>query len=1263
MLESLGITSDQVYGDVYSSWLRDTHEKNNPESKQLFREMIEAGFMDRQIVLRRQRLGVNVMNSLATALHRSPLTKLDLHGNALRDTGAEVLAHLMRDLPNLTYLDLGANDIGAQGIQSLSFVVAQHRKLSTLILGSARDDPYVNRMTPVSATILLEGCLRNRSIRNLDLSGNAFGMEITSLPGAEEELESIALHRSRPNSSAGNTHETTNGSAASKEPPQKMAATRGGPRQPMDLLEQLLRSSSTLTSLKLKQVDLSPRGALLLVHALKDNSTLLLLDISDNQLPPEVGDALGQLLLERVQLQNNCQLRTLLLNGNNLFLPTPAPPAAPAAPEEAAEAGKRKMQEAGGLPPITKTKPGGSKASSVKGSAKGSAKNSARGSAKASARESATGSHSNLGANDAAGEMEEAMDEDDDEERISNPFSDPEGPSAEVDSPDARAVVAPSAPLLFATLANDRLLQTLEADRCGIDDGALYTLCRSLFSNQTLQGVSLHDNFISAEGVVMLGRSLCRHPCLKKLVLSSNCIEDEGGCALASMLSGNKSLEVLDLRRTWLGDRGLIALGNALQTNHSVRAIYLGDNHFTEHGGQSFAAFLERNDTVIKCELGATSVPHHTILRLEQCLKRNAKRKANAEPDALRKEVVRLHFQKYKVEESRNELEALREKNNEVKRHGDNMELQNKQDQSDFVKRIRELEEQIENYTKQEEKYREQRIKLDAELEKEKLLFVDDMELAKERLQIEIKVREKVEEEFKAVEAELADWKNNGVQREQQKREKLRAVQEDMANWAEQRKAYKERMELLTLEIEELEAHAKRSGSGVVAEEGTSALLSSSPPPLFGYDTTEARGSRERQGVIIMFEYIQLHDEENACKDAMLRSSFPLHRRIYIHVLHLYVELQIPLYFSFFSFLFFPLRVFRYSIPDLFTYPKIAIQIEQHQQQTNKQTKNTEGKLLQKTNNNNNNNVRHGRHYFLRAERRSWMPHTYTPVPFSLFFFRISAQEMVEIASKIGLRPSNFKEFYAYYLVKHRSQLCRRLHFLGTILGSALTIIGIATLNLSLSVAGMATGFAICVAGDLGVQRIKPTFIEYPFWSTRANFHMVVNIEQISTAEVETKTFEKKTINKKERERGKILGLEPGERRGAFGGANTIGDAELVRLETSRETNKQTNKEEKRRKKGFRRMLMRVQQQKVGDQCEIDVGTPGREPHLLPALSSVVLFIIIQVPPFISPSVPLFLAASCFVCLSLCCLLLHLSRVCWTYIYDGSHNFLLLFVC
>lgn len=926
MLSSLGINPEQIYGDVYNAWLRDTHEKNSPDSKSFFRDMIEAGFLDRKIILRRQRLGVNVINSLATALHRSPLTKLDLNGNALRDTGVEVLAHLMRDLPQLTYLNLGANDIGSQGIQSLSFVIAQHRKLTTFILGSPRSDPYANHITPVSATILLEGCLRNRSIRHLDLSGSAFGVESNSLfhsntdddpsgaVGGKTGADGRNSGRRDHSGSSGPSHRTgspNRGGGGDGNPRERSTSAQGSatgasaltrgdaPRRPMDLLEQLIRTSSTLTTLRIKEIDLSPRGALALVNALRDNATLLLLDVSHNHLPPSVADALGSLLLDRVQLKNKCVLRTLLLNGNKLFPPTDVSRGEEerrfhrASQILANQRATRSSVDEEESPPtgVFRTNPSAfaDTPSDGRASRKSSVAHEAEPSSDATqqhAKEekqsyltqrkpstnvmingtndggpttitttSLAGSGGDAGGGDVEdkmGEEEETMEADGSGEKQrtdgrSGSFSaiakmpekgrrDSAGGRMNGDGeytafgnaqerPSAVAFLPriSTSPLLFWTIMNDRFLTTLALAHCGVDDGAVFTLCRAIYSNLKLQYLSLDDNNISANGAVMLGRALCHHPCLQHLRVSSNCIEDEGGCAMASMLLGNESLTVLDLRCTWLGDRGLIALGHALHANHSVRSIYLGDNHFTEHGGASFAAFVEKNDTLVKCQLSATSVPHHTIMRLEQCLKRNAKRLANAESDALKKELVRFHFLKYKLEESRTELESLREKNADVKRHAENIDLQAKQDLSDFVKRIRELEEQVENYTKQEEKYRQLRQKLDVELEKEKTVFVEDMEVAKERLQVEVKAREKVEEEFKQVEADLAYWKNNGLEREMEKISSLREIREDLEQWSSQRKSYQQRALHLTTELREISAQLKKEGKSLKGGKGKKA--------------------------------------------------------------------------------------------------------------------------------------------------------------------------------------------------------------------------------------------------------------------------------------------------------------------------------------------------------------------------------------------------------------------------------------------------------
>lgn len=745
MFSTLGIKAEQIYGDVYHSWLRDTFEKNTPDSKALFREMVEGGFRDRQIILRRQRLGANVMNSLATMLHRSPLTKLDVNGNALRDTGCMVLSHLLHDLPNLTYLDLGANDLGPAGAQALGLAIAQHKKLSVLILSSRRDDPYANHITPGGATILLEGCLRSRSLRYLDLGGNPIAVELPAVAADQDDVISAAA------ASAGDGNKDLD---AHLEP----GSSSGGSmhsRRPIHLLEQLLvRPSCSLTTLRLSQVGLTAAGALRLVAGLSANTSLSLLDLSDNRLPPVVGDALGRLLLDRVAMRNAVALTTLILSGNQLFGEGP----------EDASGGSSYM-----------SRPSHSKSIVAK-------------------------------------RLQAAQ-------QLASPSSTIGNGSGGLTPSSSTSCGYQSRPehLILSALTNDRVLTTLELNSCGMDGRAVRILCHSLMNNMALQTLGLRRNGLDADTAVLLGRALCRHPSICRVSLSHNAIEDEGACALATVVGYNESLEVLDLQNTWLGDRGLVALGMALQSNHTLRVLLLGENHFTDKGGDAFAALLEKNTSVLRCQLGATSVPYRTVLRLERATARNTSLMEHAEPDALRRELVRLHYQKYKLEEAKIELDNLRDKNAEVKRSTENFELQAKQDQSDLTKRMRELEEQAENHTAQELKHHQQCDQLEADLQKANKMFLEDMEVAKGRLEAENHIREKVEEEYRAVEAELEGWKTNAAAREASKREHLANTYKDMEKWSDQRKAYHEQGDEMLAEVRALEAaeeaQQKKKGS------------------------------------------------------------------------------------------------------------------------------------------------------------------------------------------------------------------------------------------------------------------------------------------------------------------------------------------------------------------------------------------------------------------------------------------------------------------
>ncbi|TPP44213.1 Leucine Rich repeat family protein [Leishmania donovani] len=700
MYASLGISSEQVYGDMYTAWLRDTHEKNTPEVKRLYTTTIENGFGDQKILLRRQRLGANFISSLAPLLHQCSLVKLDLHGNMLRDVGCEMLIHVLRDAPQLTYLDLGANAIGCSS--GLGNAIAQHKRLAVLILGSEREEAYANQIEAIGAMLLLEGCVLSRTLKRLDLSGNPFAMD-GDTPSAGAVPGSLAAI-------GGAAAGTRVGSAST--PGMDTAAARGGgaygmrsaPRTPVQLIAQLLRTSAAGASRTLQHLNLSANG-----------------------LSSHVADEAGRLLQQRTAVARGgalgCTLHSLVLAHNDLW---------------------------------------------DNGAAAAQAHRGSLGIGAAAAARPAT--CDGIGLHNRA-QSTTAM--------TLTPTS---SPSKFVDR--TRALRDGTHGETDDASHHDQFITTLILDDCVMDDTALYTLCQSLMTNAMLKVLSMRHNNLSPDGVVQLGRSLCRHPCLERLLLSGNAIEDEGACALATALGQpDAPLVELDLVKTWLGDRGLMAIGVALQTNTSLRVLRVSDNHFTHNGGASFAALLESNSYVVQCELGATSVPHHILLR------------------------------KYKLSEAHLELEALRENNTEVKRTIENFDLQTKQDHSDFLKRIRELEEHIENAKQQEARYTEQKAKLEADLTKAERAHEVDMTYMAERLSVEVGLREKAEAELQQRQRELTYWQEKGPEREAQKREQLAALKADQEAWSSQRKAYRDRTAELQQQVSTLEAAAASAGA------------------------------------------------------------------------------------------------------------------------------------------------------------------------------------------------------------------------------------------------------------------------------------------------------------------------------------------------------------------------------------------------------------------------------------------------------------------
>jgi len=85
---------------------------------------------------------------------------------------------------------------------------------------------------------------------------------------------------------------------------------------------------------------------------------------------------------------------------------------------------------------------------------------------------------------------------------------------------------------------------------------------------------------------------------------------------------------------------------------------------------------------------------------------------------------------------------------------------------------------------------------------------------------------------------------------------------------------------------------------------------------------------------------------------------------------------------------------------------------------------------------------------------------------------------------------TSFAEFFPFYLGEHRNPTCRVLHFIGTSLGLAILIYGIATRNIWALPIGLVQGYAWAWVGHFGFEKNKPASFKQPLYSFMGDWVM-----------------------------------------------------------------------------------------------------------------------------------------------------------------------------
>jgi hypothetical protein len=222
--------------------------------------------LTKRLELQHQGMGDKMAISLAISLRDLPFIEcINVADNMLTDAGLCPIIHAAVDIPGLIELNLSQNIIGPNSSKALhDYLMSCDCPLTTLVLNNADVDDY-------ECSGFIEAVKQNKSLRELDLSGN--------LIGKSENLNTVKA-------------DIVTGSEA---------------------IADLLRSPEcNLTKLQLQWNMIRLDGACDLASSLSTNSTLVHLDLSFNSLSTEGGIVLG------VSLLKNKVLQTLILANNSI---------------------------------------------------------------------------------------------------------------------------------------------------------------------------------------------------------------------------------------------------------------------------------------------------------------------------------------------------------------------------------------------------------------------------------------------------------------------------------------------------------------------------------------------------------------------------------------------------------------------------------------------------------------------------------------------------------------------------------------------------------------------------------------------------------------------------------------------------------------------------------------------------------------------------------------------------------------------------------
>lgn len=167
------------------------------------------------------------------------------------------------------------------------------------------------------------------------------------------------------------------------------------------------------------------------------------------------------------------------------------------------------------------------------------------------------------------------------------------------------------------------------------------SLAKSLWPNNTIICLDLSSNDLNDHSGSYLARILKRNNTIQKMELDNNRFGAQTLIAFGEALRVNTSLQYLSLDSNPLAENGnyngFVQFGEALTVNKSLKSLNLWRVGANSTGGNILARSIEKNSTILFCDVGHNNMDMKDTTRIAQQLDKNlaafeaAERKRRAE--------------------------------------------------------------------------------------------------------------------------------------------------------------------------------------------------------------------------------------------------------------------------------------------------------------------------------------------------------------------------------------------------------------------------------------------------------------------------------------------------------------------------------------------------------------------------------------------------------------------------------------------------------